>query len=206
MFEPVIHKTANISTSAILGVSYRPLLEGVPEPRNALMVDEGVHVGEYCIVGDGCHLFAHSILDHYSHVEPGAQIGSRSLLIYRAHVCSDSVIGTDCIVGGFVGERSVVGNRCRIFGELVHHHVNPTAPWDAPSSSEGGVIVQDDCFIGFRAIVSRPVTIGPKAYVCAGAVVTRNVPPFHIAYGANNIVHFSEWQGSLKESPFFFES
>ena len=39
------------------------------------------------------------------------------------------------------------------------------------------------CFIGARAILLKGVTLGDRAIVGAGAVVTRDVPAGHIAVG-----------------------
>jgi len=38
-------------------------------------------------------------------------------------------------------------------------------------------------FIGARAIVLKGVTIGDRAVIGAGAVVTKDVPAFHLAVG-----------------------
>lgn len=45
------------------------------------------------------------------------------------------------------------------------------------------VIIEDDVWIGTRAIILQGVTIGRGAIVAAGAVVTRNVPPYAIVGG-----------------------
>lgn len=46
-----------------------------------------------------------------------------------------------------------------------------------------GVNIEDDVWIGTRAIVLDGVTIGRGAIVAAGAVVTRNVPPYAVVGG-----------------------
>lgn len=47
----------------------------------------------------------------------------------------------------------------------------------------GDVLVGDRVFIGYRAIVMPGVTLGEGAVVAAGAVVTKDVPPFTIVAG-----------------------
>lgn len=45
------------------------------------------------------------------------------------------------------------------------------------------VVIEDRVWIGFNAIVLKGVTIGRGAVVAAGAVVTRDVPPYTIVGG-----------------------
>jgi acetyltransferase-like isoleucine patch superfamily enzyme len=49
--------------------------------------------------------------------------------------------------------------------------------------SVGKIVIRDDVFIGHGAIVLPGVTIGPKAIVAAGAVVTRDVAPGDVVGG-----------------------
>jgi serine acetyltransferase len=58
-------------------------------------------------------------------------------------------------------------------------------------------------FVGWRAVPVGAVNIGAGAYVCAGALVTRDVPAGYTASGRNQITHPSRWCGALGKSPFF---
>lgn len=49
--------------------------------------------------------------------------------------------------------------------------------------SKGDIVVGDDCWIGYRSIVLSGVTIGQGAIISAGAVVTKDVPPYAIVGG-----------------------
>lgn len=46
-----------------------------------------------------------------------------------------------------------------------------------------GVVIEDDVWIGTRAVIVHGVTIGRGAVVGAGAVVTRSVPPYAVVAG-----------------------
>ena len=63
--------------------------------------------------------------------------------------------------------------------------------------------MRDGAFVGWNAVIVGPVVIAERSYVCAGALITRNVPPGHIAYGRNQIVPHEDWPGELGLSPFF---
>ncbi len=47
----------------------------------------------------------------------------------------------------------------------------------------GGVIIEDDCWIGAGAIILNGITIGKGSVVGAGSVVTKDVPPYTIVAG-----------------------
>lgn len=55
---------------------------------------------------------------------------------------------------------------------------------DAKGKREGsGIYIADDVWIGVQAIVLDGVTVGQGAVIGAGAVVTKDVPPYAIAAG-----------------------
>lgn len=197
----VVHETA------VLAAPMRPLqglVESSENPReSAVNLQGGGHIGPGVVVGEGVTLGDRVIVDSQCIIERSAKIGSRTLLVYRAIVGGGAIIGMDCVIGGVVSENATVGDRCRIFGTIVHKQSDPSPSWDHRESPEPSVVVRDDCFIGFGAFVAGGITIGPRSYVCAGAIVTRDVPPEHIAHGTNKITHFTDWKGELSESPHF---
>ncbi len=199
-----IDPTARVSLGVVIGKPFRPLLAEPDETWQAVTsVGPGAYVGYYSLVGAGSIVEAGVIVDDFSVIECGVRLGSGTLVIYRAQICNDARIGRDCVIGGFVAERSVIGDRCRVLGKLVHSQHNPCLPWDSPDAEENSAVVEDDVFIGFDALVIGAITVGAGAYVCAGALVTRDVPRKHVAYGVNKTAPYSEWPGVLSRSPFF---
>jgi acetyltransferase-like isoleucine patch superfamily enzyme len=57
-----------------------------------------------------------------------------------------------------------------------------------------GVVIEDDVWIGARAIILQGVTIGRGAIVAAGAIVTHNVPPYAVVAGGPARVKRFRWQ------------
>lgn len=49
--------------------------------------------------------------------------------------------------------------------------------------SKGDIVVEDDVWIGMRSTILSGITIGQGAVVAAGAVVTKDVPPYAIVGG-----------------------
>lgn len=56
---------------------------------------------------------------------------------------------------------------------------NVTASWD----NKGDIIIGNDVWIGYEAVILAGVTIGDGAIIGARAVVTNNVPPYTIVGG-----------------------
>jgi acetyltransferase-like isoleucine patch superfamily enzyme len=199
-----IDRSAKIKKGAIIGKPFRRLLDGTQEHTEKTILNKHVYIGFYSIVGAGTGIGSNSIIDDFSVVESRVKIGERTLLIYRAQVCNDAHIGDNCVIGGLIGERTIIGNGCRIFGKVVHSQQNPLLPWDAEDSEEESVTIKDFAFVGFGAVIAGKVTIGYKAYILAGSIVTKDVPAFNIASGVNEFVHFSKWKGHhLSQSKYF---
>ena len=195
---------AYIAPTAIIGNPFRPLLDG-RELRvdRATEIGAGVWIGHYSIVGQGVTIGAGSILEDFVSIEPEAQIGSRVLLASRSRIGIGVTVGNETVIRGNVGDHSRVGAGCRIAGDLIHRQIDPSIPWDDPTAEEPAPVVADGAFVGWRAMIVGGVNIGEGAYICAGALITKDVPASHIAYGRNQITRPDNWRGALGKSPYF---
>lgn len=93
--------------------------------------------------------------------------------------------------------RLLIGSYCSIAGDVVfllsgEHNVSTisTFPFKVKcfgekmeGDSKGDIVVGDDVWIGYRATIMSGVTIGQGAIIAAGAVVTKDVPPYAIVAG-----------------------
>lgn len=86
-------------------------------------------------------------------------IGPYSCLSGPGHV----KIGRDCMIASMAG---IYANQ--------HHHVG---------ASEKGITIEDKCWIGSGAKILDGVTIGYGSAIGAGAVVTKDIPPYSVAVG-----------------------
>ena len=57
-----------------------------------------------------------------------------------------------------------------------------------------GVVIEDDVWVGTRAVITHGVTIGRGAIVAAGAVVTKSAPPYAVVGGNPAIVIKFRWK------------
>lgn len=200
----LIDPSAQISPGAIIGKQYRPLV-GLPKDdiEEQTVIHRNVFIGYYAVIGAGTIIEEGAIIDDSSVIECEVYVGKSTLVTYQSQVCNEAHIGMNCVIGGFVAEGVVIGDRSRVFGKIVHSQHHPNLPWDAPESEEKSAVIESDVFIGFDAIVVGGVRLGRGSYVCAGAIVTRNVPSGYVVHGVNRFVPFSDWPGPLRDSPFF---
>lgn len=81
-----------------------------------------------------------------------------------------------------IGDHVLLGSGCLITDSDAH----PVDP-DERRSGGGGrsapIVIEDDVFIGARAIILKGVTIGKGSVVGAGSVVTKSVPPYSVVAG-----------------------
>lgn len=193
---------SSIHPTALLNVPYRRLADGsTVASRGKTQVGKGCQVRQSVCIMSGTRIGNEVIIDPSCIVEQDVDIDDRCLLTYRAYVCNNSKIGEESIIGGFVGERSVIGRRNRIFGSLIHAMHDPALPWD--EVEEPAPVLGDDVVVGFGSVVVGGVHISPRVFIGANATISKSVPPDSIVTGVNNIVPARKWAGQLSRSRFF---
>lgn len=148
-------------------------------------------------------------MDYFVHesayVDDGAVIGAGTKIWHFCHIMAGAVIGQGCTLGQnvFVASRVAIGNRVKIQnnvsvyeGVILEDDVfcgpsmvftNVRTPRAAfPRNTAADYLttrVQRGASIGANATIVCGVTIGPWAFVAAGAVVTRDVPAYALVAG-----------------------
>lgn len=142
-----------------------------------------------------------SVLDY-----PNLYVGSHVSIGYNADfVASRSkIIIKDHVVFG--PHVSIRGGDHRI--DLVGRFVDTVKDCDKKPENDQDVIFEGDNWIGMNSIILKGVTIGRGSIVAAGAVVTKNIPPYSIVGGAPARVlkmRFSE-QEIIKHEKILYET
>ena len=112
-------------------------------------------------------------------VQKGAQFDSAT------EIGNVSGIGAYCVITNktIIGNNVMMGREC-IINPNNHIIDDITRPMNQQGLEKPReVIIEDNVWIGSRAIILSGVRIGTGAVVAAGAVVTRDVPPFAIVGG-----------------------
>ncbi len=146
-------------------------------------------------------------MSHYQHetaiVDPGAVIGDGTRVWHFVHVCGGAVIGGECSLGQnvFVGNRVTIGNNVKIQNNVsVYDNVvleddvfcgpsmvftNVYNPRSAVSrkAEYRDTVVRRGATLGANCTIVCGVTIGEYAFVAAGAVINRDVPPYALMAG-----------------------
>lgn len=135
-------------------------------------VSGAVRIGRDVHIGRGSSIWAPTELA----IEDGVYIGK------NCTVEVDGRIGRGALIANAVG---IVGRRdhdMRAVGVPVRY-----TPWvgDSPEPSHSDrVLVGEDVWIGYGAIILGGVSVGRGAIVGAGAVVTHDVPAYAIVVGS----------------------
>ncbi|WP_345249913.1 acyltransferase [Pigmentiphaga soli] len=146
-------------------------------------------------------------MEHYQHptaiVDEGAIIGKDSRIWHFVHVCSGARIGRRVSLGQnvFVAGRAVIGDGCKIQNNVsVYDNVtieqdvfcgpsmvftnvlNPRAHIERKAEYRH-TLIKRGASLGANCTIVCGVTIGEFAFVGAGAVVNKNVPPYALVVG-----------------------
>ncbi len=125
---------------------------------------KGAIIGSNCNIGDG------------SFIEGGARIGAGTTIKNHCLIWEGVTIGD----GAFIGPNVVFTNdRCPRSPRLeLARERYATKAWLEPT------LIGQGASLGAGVSVMCGVTIGEWAMVGIGAVVTRDIPPYSLAYGA----------------------
>ena len=139
-------------------------------------------VGEGTVIRGHCDIFGSKIgkdcrINAMAYLEPGVRIGDRVTVRPLCHLCDGVTIGNDVFVGPSV---------------CATNDLYPSPLHVKPLKTQ----ICDGAVIGAGAVL-LPVRIGLKAFVAAGAVVTRDVPDYAVVAGSP-----AKIVGSTKDTDF----
>jgi len=120
-------------------------------------------------------------------------LGSRSTIESFSTVnngVGDVIIGDNTLIGmsNVIIGPITIGNNV-IFAQnivasgLNHEYRDVNRPIHQQEILIAPIVVEDDCWIAANSVITSGVTIGKHSVVAAGAVVTKDIPPYSIAAG-----------------------
>ena len=136
-------------------------------------------------------------------VDEGARIGSGTRVWHWVHICGKAQIGSGCSLGQnvFVGNDVVIGNNVKVQNNVsVYDAVRleddvfcgPSMVFTNVYNPRSAITRKDEyrktlvkrgATLGANCTIVCGATVGEYAFVGAGAVVNRDVPPFALMLG-----------------------
>jgi sugar O-acyltransferase (sialic acid O-acetyltransferase NeuD family) len=115
----VVHPTAWVSSSAVLGAGTQVLARAVVSVEARLgqstIVNTGAQIDHECEVGDGVHIMPGAVLAGCVRVGGGASIGSGAIVLPRITIASGAYVGAGAVVTRDVpAGATVMGSPARI--------------------------------------------------------------------------------------------
>lgn len=199
-----IADTATIGHQCVLGYPKEARLREWQTSPHPTAPGEPVTIGHNCLVFnqvvlyEGVAIADRTIIDDRVRIGYDSTIGPDTRIAYGAYLCDRISIGAHARIAGFVCDGSIIGDRCTVMGDLVHEYSQPHLDWwevDEPAP-----IIHHDSVVGYGAVIVGGTQVGPRSYVAAGAVVTRDVPAEHVVTGSNVHTPIQSWPGRRLQS------
>ncbi len=143
-------------------------------------LDEGVYIHATpngVTIGDGSIVMHGAILHVYNF---------RGLPNSGITIGKDSLIGEHTVIRGqggvTIGDRVFTSPMTQLIA-VNHVFDDVSKPFVKQGITAEGIVIEDDCWLGANAVITDGVTVGQGSIVAAGAVVTKDVPPYSVVGG-----------------------
>jgi len=154
------------------------------EPPPPLVLEDGVTIGAGAVLLAGARLAAGSTVYEQAFVRERAAVGESSVIGRGSSVDNDVVVGARVRIqtGVYLTAYSVVEDDVFV-GPGATMTNDSTMSRHGPDFALRGPVLRRACRVGGGVTLCPGVEIGEEAFVAAGAVVTRDVPPRGVAMG-----------------------
>jgi len=165
-----------------------------PAPTSTVKIKEALsptHIGPHCIIGTSAIVYA------------GATIGERTMIADLASVRENCQIGDFVIVGrGVVIDNDVkIGNYVKLQSLayicalttiedyvfiapcVVTTNDNFMGRTEERFKHKGGAYIESGARVGANSIILPNIRIGKEAFIAAGSIVTKDIPPYKLVMG-----------------------
>jgi acetyltransferase-like isoleucine patch superfamily enzyme len=162
-------------------------------------IDQGVYL--HACPG-GIELGEDTIVMHHAelHVYNFRDLSQSGIVVGRA-----SLIGEFCVIRGpggvTIGDRVYLSPAVHVYSSN-HVFDDPDVCFIDQGVTTQGVTIEDECWIGAMVVILDGVTIGRHSVVAAGAVVTKDVPPYSMVAGVPaRVIRDLRAESSMEVSP-----
>ncbi len=166
------------------------------------MSDKGYYAHETAVIDQGSSIGPGTKIWHFTHIMSGCRIGENCNLGQNVVVSPDVVLGNNVkvqnnvsIYTGVICEDDVFLGPSMVFTNVT----NPRSRVNRRGMYES-TLVKKGATIGANSTIVCGVTLGEFCFIGAGAVVTRDVPPYALVVGnpARQLGWMSEYGHRLR--------
>lgn len=161
-------------------------------------IQEGVEfIGSRNIeIGNGVWIHKGTHIDATEHHNNHVYLADKVRLERGVNICAlddtQILIGKGTFLGPYVcmagpgnikiGESCLIAAHTGIFANN-HNFSDLTQDILEQGVTRQGIVIEDNCWLGYGVAVLDGVTIGKGSVIGAGSVVTKNIPPYSVAVG-----------------------
>ena len=153
------------------GKKRRFLIEFLKHAGKNLIIAENVKIcePELVSIGDNVTLY------HGVYIQPSGKeitIGSNTHFAPYSVLYGPLSVGDNCAIAAHV-----------VLASVAHSLADPDIPFNKQPVDQREIIIEDNVWIGANAVITPGITIGTGSIIGAGAVVTKDVPPYSVMGG-----------------------
>lgn len=128
-----------------------------------------------------CNLMLGSEVNIHKGVNIVISRGSSLIIKDKAWISYNSIIIASKGTTTIIGENTMIGGNCTIVS--ADHDINDKASLRESGHVVDDIIIGNNCWIGANCVITKGVKIGDGAIIGAGSIVTKDIPPYTIAFG-----------------------
>ncbi len=152
---------------------------------NRISIEKGAWINQYAEIHSGgnlIHIRANAAIDLGVSIRDCGHQGQSNGIV----IGENSGLGPYCCLAGpgsiNIGNNCMIASHCCMYANN-HGFDDLTKPMHSQPLTTVGITIEDDCWLGTGVKVLDGVTIGTGSVIGAGAVVSRNIPPYSVAVG-----------------------
>ncbi|MFL5827135.1 MAG: DapH/DapD/GlmU-related protein [Thermoleophilaceae bacterium] len=182
----VVGEGVRIQDGVILGkpVALGPRSRASRETPSPLVIEPHATICAAAVVLAGARIGEGAVVGDQAHVRERASVGAGSVVGRGSAIDNDVRVGSGVRIqtGCYITANSVVEDEVFVAPGVVTTNDNTAGRHDGDYSIVGAIL-RRACRVGGRAVLLPGVEVGEEAFVAAGAVVTRDVPPRTLVMG-----------------------
>lgn len=143
----------------------------------------GVFIGDYSAIMHNTEIHPYQ---YYIPLGPDESVGWEVIENSKIKIGKNTLIGAFSIINGqggvLIGDNVLIGPRVTIV-PINHKYLNTTVLIKNQGYEAKGIYIDDNVWIGAGAIILDGVKIGKGSVIGAGSIVTKEIPPYSLAFG-----------------------